>query len=509
MNIFRHPHYLIIIGLLLSSGCAQLGQNPFLRPARKSPEKNLPVQNQDVTKYQPPRGAADQKLFFTLDSDPPGASVYQRVGFSTNYLGNTPMKFSLELRRRNPLDVLNLSRKPKWSAFSYPGRELVFSQTAEVINIGFKDLELNLEGYNSQPVNFIWTFPSDLKERVGTTWPKQIAQSHQHTVVMQTPSRPQAVINVKIESRPSGGRLHVLDQSGNPGELVGNLPLSFSIGAAPKRSADGKVTSWLMWSRRDDANLWKINEAGELDLYATLLVDGFNPERIVGRTVASVSQSKNGQNYDVILEPGTPSLPSKELVFTIDSLPSDATIYELRDDGTLGAKISQTPYNLNLGLAQELQYLDPDGYVHKDWRIWSSNNLLKWENKEGGVTDFRLSFALYKEGYAVENISKPVFTLSPGSPFPDGTTLTFPLVTPDQAAARESRDLQRDLIRFQGAASTPRSYANDPAWVSRTASGSENRETSGYVWEATLENQSSTNTVPEEKPWWRRIMPRK
>lgn len=58
----------------------------------------------------------------------------------------------------------------------------------------------------------------------------------------------------------------------------------------------------------------------------------------------------------------------------------------------------------------------------------------------------KLTCAVYKDGFAVENIVHPIFELRPGRCYPQGLTLTVPLPSAEQAAVRESHRLQQARI---------------------------------------------------------------
>lgn len=499
---------ILVTTMLISGGCAQLKNSPFLRADFLNKTERQKIKSAPKEK---PRKPADYILYFTLQSDPSGASVYFMDGNKTNYLGNTPIRFPLELTKRSLVDVLKGAKKPLWEAFTLPDRPLEITQTESSLIIETPDLWMASTSHKPQQVSEKWTLPIDLKERKAAAWPQVVPLSYSKTAVLSTPAKPQLNFSVVVESRPPGAKLYLLEPNGSPGELVSALPMKFDIGMAGIRSRDNTVTNWIRWSNDLSKGLWTHTDTGELRINGVLSVDGYQPEVIRDRAVALASSSANGKEFKVILEPGIPSAPQKELAFTIDSLPSGSAVYELREDGALGAKVGQTPFRLPIGLAQELKYDSSLGYVHKDWRIWSPNEILKWQVEPSGETMFRLSFALYKDGFAVETVNKPVFTLKPGEPFPEGTTLTFPLLTPEQATARESRDLQRDLIQIQGAAAARGNWANDPDWLMRTATGgADARQTDGYVWSGPSgDGDTTNNTTSLPLPWWKKILPRR
>jgi hypothetical protein len=54
----------------------------------------------------------------------------------------------------------------------------------------------------------------------------------------------------------------------------------------------------------------------------------------------------------------------------VDSLPSGAEVYLLREDGSMGQRLGTTPFFIDVGLGQELVEESPNNYTHRDW-AWS------------------------------------------------------------------------------------------------------------------------------------------
>ncbi len=500
--------YLTLIStiLVLCAGCTQFGTNPFLKPqfsgSRVAAEKPAPKAK--------PRKPADHTLYFTLNSDPSGAAVYYVGKNATNYLGQTPIRFPLELTKRSMLEVLKGTKKPLWETYVSDDRPLEVIQSGERLLVSLSGIYLKANGYQLQAADTRWIFPIDLKERKENAWPQLIPLYYQTRTILSVPNEPQIRFKVAVDSRPKSAELYELSDEGKLGGKIGTLPLEFNLGMAGVRSPDNVITNWIRWNDSQSKTLWNHAANGDVKLSAVVLADGFQPEVIRDRLVANISPAAAGKRFNVLLESTIPSRPQRELSFTIDSLPSGSAVYELRDDGALGAKVGVTPFELPIGLAQELQFLPAAGYVHKDWRIWSPTEILKWQAEPSGETAFRLAFALYQEGFAVETVSKNIFTLKPGAPFPEGETLTFPLITPEQSAARESRELQRDLIQIQGAAAVRGNWASDPDWLRRTATaGSELRQTDGYVWSGPPGEDPGTNAPAKPEPWWKKVLPRR
>ena len=109
----------------------------------------------------------------------------------------------------------------------------------------------------------------------------------------------------------------------------------------------------------------------------------------------------------------------------------------------MGGEFGKTPLTLTIGMAQESMEDAPGTYLHKDWRLWAPVGLVWWSLLENGGLVVNLTCAIYKDGFAVEKIIRPIFELIPGQTFPEGLTLTVPLLSAEQAAIREARRLQQ------------------------------------------------------------------
>ncbi len=118
---------------------------------------------------------------------------------------------------------------------------------------------------------------------------------------------------------------------------------------------------------------------------------------------------------------------------------------------------------------------------------------MRWDLLENGGLSVKLTCAVYKDGFAVVKVIRPIFELRPGSAYPQGLTLTVPLLTPEQAAVRESHRLQqsRMLSTADEAPRRPaRIWQEPPRAAPAEAPGSGMEEESGE---------------PPRRGWWGRL----
>lgn len=185
---------------------------------------------------------------------------------------------------------------------------------------------------------------------------------------------------------------------------------------------------------------------GDLLLNCILVRDGYEPEKVLNRKLFSL-QIQQPPKVTQVLQLVQPNKPEANVKMRVDSLPSAAAVYAVNPDGSLGREVAKTPFEFTIGLAQESAEESSGRYVHKDWRIWAPDGVVTWQAGPDGTTLFRLTCAIYKDGFAVETVAQPLFQLAPGEPYPEGRTLTIPLPRPEQAAVRESHRLEQARAR--------------------------------------------------------------
>jgi len=147
----------------------------------------------------------------------------------------------------------------------------------------------------------------------------------------------------------------------------------------------------------------------------------------------------------------TPSKPQHVFRVVVDSIPSGASVYKLASDGTLGEKLTETPWTVVIPMI-ELSYQDAASgkNVHKGWRI-GNRGLVNGRTGKDGL-HLALNVCLYKEGYAPERMSSRdvcVLKAVKGWTWPENKTLTVQLQTVEAARASELLGAQAQEDRIQ------------------------------------------------------------
>jgi len=270
-------------------------------------------------------------------------------------------------------------------------------------------------------------------------------------------------------SKPSGASIYTINEDGSMGTKVGETPYVTRIGFAEEVTPDGYHDKWWCWSRTDLKELWSVSVYGKLRLSCYLVADGFEPEKVEARDVASFSRNTPDSGRESVeLRLLNPSRPQHRYDLTLDSIPSGAAIYEVSSDGTIGRKIGTTPMQVRIGLAQQSSQDESSGkYFHKEWKVWGGN-LVAW-HKEGKDARLTWNCVLFKDGFAPENLTKKeicVLNADPGWKWPSDRTITVPLQTMEAAKAAE-------LLRQQEAQQRRWRHQNEEAQANRDAKRAE------------------------------------
>jgi hypothetical protein len=372
----------------------------------------------------------------TINSDPTGAKIFRTINDGKRCIGSTPLLFPFKFEKVPDPGFLGYFGRRIWQPIESDKSKSIISRRGGNFQIKLPELNIEKDGYETEILNTHWNIPVDMMVEVRKGLKVPVKTEKTETVVFRSPTKPLYVRTVEIESLSSPFEICALDPNGKPGEKIGVSPLSSRIGFAPVRSRLGEVVSWKRWDL-DGHPIWLHNSSGELYLNACLVRDGFAPEQLSNFKVLG-EQTKRDSKHTLVLELTSPTKAQAEYSLMVDSLPSGADVYLVKPDGSLGRKLSGTPFELVVGLAEKLRR-DGDKYFHGEWLAWAPDGILQWANDDDGRSEAFIKCALYKEGFAVENIFKSIFTLTPGKPFPSNDTLTIPLLSPEQAAARETR----------------------------------------------------------------------
>lgn len=418
-----------ILSLLTLTGCAMKGPWPLARsePPR-TPEPSL-LQPDDPT------------FSFVVKSDPSDAEVYQSTPKGERLVGRTPLILTLKLVREKGPGPFGLFGKGRWKAIIPAGMPLVVRDSQSYVTVQIPKLQLCKKGYSPETFTYQRLFPSDLKQHISAWKSVPIPRRYEETVMFRTPTQAQYSATVEIDSASGSADIHAVDAKGGMGARIGTTPMVCRVGYGRVRTALGEVADWVRWHDQG-RDLFSHNREGDLLLNAYLVRDGYEPQRIQNRKLFSLKSDKVPE-VKALLQLVRPNKPEAAFTLKVDSLPSDAAVYAVAEDGSLGRQISKTPFELLIGMAQESTEESPGRYVHKDWRIWDSSGLVSWQVGQDGITVFQLNCAIYKEGFAVENVLQTIFELRPGRPYPKGRTVTIPLPRPEQAAVREAHRLSQ------------------------------------------------------------------
>ena len=403
------------------------------------------TRHQDFGALPHPPQLASQKggtiFTFVIHSDPSGAGIFlpQQTGADMR-LGTTPLTLTARLERVPKSDAGGRSGMGDWRCYVNKGAPLMFGHNRDLISFRTPALILRKEGYEQERFSGSWVLPASLGKRPFPRKSAPPARRHQKTVVFKRPTSAQAGTTITIDCATGPARIHALDAQGKAGPPISTTPLVCRIGFAPERDAEGKIVNWRLWADKHP-NLWKIAPNGDLFFNAILERAGYAPEK-VRRHICNCGDAPPAQQT-ALFQMIRPTRPEAQFILSLDSLPSEASIYTLNADGSVGGEFGKTPLTLTIGMAQESMEDAPGTYLHKDWRLWAPVGLVWWSLLENGGLVVNLTCAIYKDGFAVEKIIRPIFELIPGQTFPEGLTLTVPLLSAEQAAIREARRLQQ------------------------------------------------------------------
>ncbi len=414
-----------------------------------------------------PDESKERQLEFILETEPSGVDVYVPGENDQPWtkLGTTPLSFPLTFERV----------QAGWRPQTPAGTPLMFDEVDDESLVHIPNLGLYHPDYEPQNFTHSWRFPVDLR-RDGSPVERQKRVS----VHMERPVMPQHRIDITLQSPAPDTRLHAVAEDGTVGRLVGMLPLSFEVGFAPVRSSEGEPVQWLRWNIPDYNDMWEHTDEGDLLFSGYVVREGYEPLGIWQRRIARASSERGtSQAVTIPLQALRPAQPEAHFTLKVDSLPTGAAVYPLRDDGALGRKLGETPFTLSIGLGQELAEPEPGAFIHHDWLIWPEADIVRWATQPDGSAVFYLYCALYQEDYAVENVTLPIFNLEPGQPWPTEAELNIPLLTHEQQAVRDAREIRQ-------------APPNEEGYMQRNPLHSEHNEPSGFVWQ-------TPDTTPEDK----------
>ena len=395
--------------------------------------------------FPQPLARKNEVIFtFVIHSDPAGAEVFTRsAAGGEKRLGTTPLTLTVPMARGRKRGFGSLFGKGDWLSYLPRDAPVVCSSNSDFISLRIPELILRKDGYEQELFTGTWVFPDSLKQRVSAWESVPVARRYQKMVVFKNPTSERASTTVMIDCATGAARIRTLDAKGKAGSPIGTTPLACRIGFAPERTEAGAVVNWRIWASKHQ-DLWEVAPNGDLFVNAILEREGYAPEKIRRRicNCGDPPPAEQTAQFQMI----RPTQPEAQFTLSLNSLPSEASVYLLNADGSLGSEFGKTPLEFKVGMAQESVEDAPGIYVHKDWRLWAPVGLVRWDVLENGALAVKLTCAVYKDGFAVENVIHPIFELKPGRPYPQGLTLTVPLPSAEQAAVRESHRLQQARI---------------------------------------------------------------
>lgn len=378
-----------------------------------------------------------RRFSFLLESDPPDVIVAIRQDGKVRNLGKTPFNISIQFEKKPRDNLLGRIGFTEWKPSSFHNQPYEVIRDGHNFIIRIKNLILQKEGYQDESFSDEWVISRSLSIPIGVFRKDTTSLLKEARVVMREPTQPQFEREVILQNISGYGTIHFLTPDKAAGHVVGEFPLSMKIGLAPRRNKAGEIIGWQLWTSKSNQSLWTITAKGEMFLSFVFLQEGYEPE-IVDRFFVANADRNMPDPIIVRVRPCSPTAPQVDIDVTIDSLPTGADIYSLRDDGLLGQKLGQTPLNFKIGVAQKLKY-DKSGYRHEEWLGWGPAELVEMKTNVDGSANLFLGFALFKEGFAVEKVKQTAVILQPGHRIPPSTTLTIPLLQPEIAAERERR----------------------------------------------------------------------
>ena len=417
--------FFYILGILSMVGCSLTGRMPF--------PKTVILDRPAVEKAP----KTDQrKYYITLDTDPSGAQVLQKTPQGLQVVGVTPLRITIAFVKKPVSGIQGHLGFREWRPLPESKAPYVIECQPQHFVIRLTNICFRKEGFEDQWFAAERKVPVRFTERVRQLKWQDIPMEWTKTVTLQTPTQPQFGRTITVACQTTETQLFSLTSEGGIGRAIGILPKTFRFGFAPKKNDAGGIVGWKWWVDHD-ADLWVLDQKGILYLNACLMKEGYAPETLLNYPITRIDSSQ-GMPITVNFRLTKPTSPQKEIVLQIDTLPSQADVFLLRQDGLLGQRITSTPFQINVGLGQQLRRIE-NTYEHDRWVVWAPSSLLQLEQRPDGTANVILMAAFFREGYAVETVRQIVFQLRPGEPFPDNTALTIPLLRPEQAAARDAR----------------------------------------------------------------------
>jgi len=409
------------LALTFLAGCAQLHPQSTHTPR--------PQRSSQPARPQEPR----ERMFkLVIESDPSGAEVLWPVRDGSQSIGHTPLHF----RMRFIEDETPLRDRLRGQRVWVPDPDDPFTRYITKVDNGFRfqtpTLTFQHDNYHPETRAFSFRLGQHLFQDSDAY---RRAASRTETIVMRVPTQPQIQKRIIIDTVPSGAMLHSITEEGDLGPKIGTTPFLSVLQFAAIRDRQGNIVRWRRWAKEDRV-LWN-RVQHDLLFSGVFLHANYQPEVIQSHPVATLtSQTNTDTTARFVLS--RPAQPRNRFTLQVDSLPTGADVYQLQADNTLGDHIGHTPFEIEIGFAQQVR-LENDQLVHDDWLVWGPTDLLDWESQEDGTTEVYLACALYKEGYALEQPTAPVVVLQPGSRVPRSRVLNIPLLRPEQAAVREAR----------------------------------------------------------------------
>lgn len=394
-------------------------------------------------------------FYLKLTSDPEGVTVVSEQRGRREALGKTPLRIPFVFVKKPSDSFIGQMGWLKWQHKTPTDSPWRLLEVPEGFQLRLSKLSLEKSGYEHEEFSTIWKLNKDFQARnlSGEVTGAEALQTEGH-VIMQNPTKPEFIRKITIESVPLSSKIYALNEDGSQGKMIGEAPIQFNFGFARKRNKMGEILKWTFWHEKERTGLFSFDKMGVLQISALLEAENFEPEVIHLKPVLTVSPDQQNE-YTEILRSTTPAVAQTTFALSVDSLPSEAEVFELMDDGTLGKKIGVTPFQINIGLGQQLELAKTGTYLHKDWLLWVQNKLVKWDTDDQGVTTVYLACGIYRDGFATEKVFQEVFKLVPGRQLPTERTLTIPLLHPEQAAVRDAKRLTPSPVPATGVQAAP------------------------------------------------------
>ncbi|MGA0369779.1 MAG: hypothetical protein ACO3N7_10055 [Kiritimatiellia bacterium] len=390
----------------------------------------------------------EKTFYLSMESDPPGALVVQEKGKRREVLGKTPMILPFRFVKKPSPDFIGQLGYKTWQLMdpeSSPWKLVEIPETKK-FRLQLNNIKLEHGIYEDEQTSYKWDISKDFMVRnvLGEITCDE-PNLQEHSVVLRKPVKPEFYRTLQIVNTVEDMTLFSLESESVQGREIGKLPLESRFGFGRVRDDQGRILKWLWWSSNTNTGPFSLSPDGKIFLTGRLDAPNYEPLELQKHLLTSMRKD-GSEVIRVPLRMTTPEVPQSVFQLKVDSLPSNADVYEVLEDGTLGAKIGETPFDLQIGLGQKLQ-IDPEGsYLHDDWLVWMTNNLIKWQKEEDGSTVFFLTCGLFEEGFAIEQVHQEIFRLIPGRKLPTNRTLTVPLLHPEQAAVRDARKLSPQIV---------------------------------------------------------------